>query len=165
MPKDQATKADTSPLVELSVLFPIGGKVQVKAPHVKGEDPTKREQVQVTVRALSALEIVQQLQHVIAIAEGVEKGTPYVKVATQHFDDFCALFALASDDERDAAWFARLDGADFLRTVKTFLGANGDFFTEAADLFVGATARRVKAALWGGQTSSPNLNAQESATL
>lgn len=164
MPKDQKTAEALTPLAELQVLFPIGGKVSVRPPRERANPDAPRHPVKVTMRALTALEIFQQLGRASQIADSVGAGTPIARVVVDHAEDVMALLVVASDDEHDAAWFGALDGGEFLRVVKTFMGANGDFFTEAADLFVGATARKVRAAISAGLMPSSNLPPQASPT-
>lgn len=162
MPKDQP-KGEVSPLVELQTLFPIGGRATVKAPYDPAAPDAEREEIKVRVRALTAREIVKALAEVVRVISTVETGMAYVQVADAHFEDACDLIAIATD--RDGKWIGNLDGGDFLRLWKTFLGANADFFIEAADLFVGATAQKVKALTRGvGPTPSSSSPSTESPT-
>jgi len=149
-------------LIELQALFPIGGKLIVKGPQT--EDPAEREALELRVRALTAREIVQQLARIAQIVNEVDSGKKsYYEIANDYFEDACALLALATmpggttnglDVDAQTDVIANLDGGDFLRAWKTFLGANADFFKEAADLLVGATAKKIKAMISDGRTPS-----------
>lgn len=160
MPKDQPTKGGVSPLIELQALFPTGGRLTVKAPFDPKHADAVREDVKVRVRTLTAREIMSTLAAVAVVIESADGGTAYLKVANEHFDEACELLAVGTDKE--GSWIGDLDGGDFLRLWKTFLGANADFFLEAADLFVGATAQKVMALIRGvGPTSSSSSPSTE----
>lgn len=160
MPKDQPTKATLSPLVELQALFPTGGRLTVKAPYDREKPDAVREDVTVRVRTLTAREILSALAAIAVVIESADGGTAYLKVANEHFEEACELLAVGTD--HGGGWIGSLDGGDFLRLWKTFLGANADFFREAADLFVGATAQKVRALMRSdGLTSSSSSPSTE----
>lgn len=159
MPKDQVAK-ELSPLEELEALYPSTGKILVKDPRDRSPE---RQTIHVQMRALSMREIKAMIGEAMLIAEDVQNDKRPAEIVNDHGDEVLKLAAVATD--RDADWLLDLDGGDFVRIVKGFVGANADFFFELGDLLYGKAGTVMGRVLRGvGQTPSRSSPGTDSST-